>query len=71
MNKGIVSHILRLLNNVSWLETEVPFVIVPLEASIIAASAGGEVKLKVPPVFPVMLAVPPSHVGVKEKAASS
>ena len=49
----------------------VPLVIVPVTGSITAKSptAGNGSKLKTPPVSPVIVAVAPSHVGVKLKVA--
>jgi hypothetical protein len=46
-------------------------VIVPVEGSITAPSVGAVSNAKVPPTKPVMVAVPPTHVGVISKEESS
>ena len=50
---------------------EVPPVTSPVVVSNTAPSVGTGLKAKVPPVSPVMIAVPPSQVGVKVKLAST
>ena len=43
----------------------------PVEESITAPSVGAVSNVKVPPAKPVIVAVPPSHVGVISKEESS
>ena len=49
----------------------VPLVTSPVTVSIVAPSVGTGLKANVPPANPVTVAVPPSHVGVIVKLASS
>ena len=59
--------------SIVYIVSGIPWVIVPVNASIIAKSpaTGNGLKLKTPPVSPVIVAVAPSHVAVKVKLASS
>ena len=64
-------HVPDVVYKISYVFPEVPLVIKPVDGSMTAASPGAVLKLKVPPVVPVITATPPSQEGVIENEASS